>query len=72
MSEKRKIQKTEGKTKAAGKSPRKKKIAPKLAIGVAAAGGATLLAVAMIGFAPTLLAGAAGYFAYSAMNGEKT
>jgi hypothetical protein len=70
MTEKSKKSNVESKSKAA-KSGGKKKIAPKLAMGVAAASGATLIAITMIGVAPTVLAGAVGYFAYCGMTGQK-
>ncbi len=37
---------------------------PRVAVGVAAASGGALLAVSLVGVAPAVIAGAAGYFAY--------
>ncbi len=42
----------------------------KLAAGVAAAGGAGLLAATVLGVGPVAIAGAAGYLAYKGMTGQ--
>lgn len=71
MSEENRNEKVESEVGAQGESSAKKTSVSKIAFGVAAASGGAILAVAMIGVAPTLLAGAAGYIAYHGMTGEK-
>ena len=44
---------------------------PRVVVGVAAASGLTLLAVSVVGLAPALIAGAAGYATYRGMTGKK-
>lgn len=44
----------------------------KLAVGIAAAGGAGLLAAAWLGAGPAAIAGAAGYLAYRGLTGKNT
>lgn len=67
MSEENKNENIEGETKVEGPAASQKKSVPKVAIGVAAASGVALLAVSVIGFAPALIAGGAGYLAYRGM-----
>ena len=71
MNQKKSKQKP-AKTEAAIQSNQTKPSLPKIAAGVAAASGATLIAITMIGVAPAVLAGAAGYFAYCGMTEQKT
>lgn len=44
----------------------------KVAVGVAAAGGAGLLAATLVGVGPAALAGAAGYLAYKGFTGKRS
>jgi hypothetical protein len=71
MNQKKSKQKS-SKTETTVQSNQAKPSLPKVAAGVAAASGATLIAITMIGVAPAILAGAAGYFAYCGMTDQKT